>query len=346
MVKAFSIRTHLQGELLDFVKSSGFNDNDTNITELVRDLTCLLSNYREEDVLLLPDVFVLPSIDLVASLSPGTQRIVLGTGNLNDAAEKILENCASLAVRGWAVYIAIIEENKAEYGVFRSLMHSFALSAEETMINVSDSPVILIRNRGRLVVELLNAKKDSFTASFTSAPASESVFAQHVSNFALAVVEALDEEQRKEFVPYLMRLLMDILQHCHGALLAAYMPPEDGTVPELLQDGVWLSQAINLVNAHHTAIVAKDAQSLAALQSYEALINGMIATDGVVIFGNNGTVLGYRVFLKPNDDEKKELPDKGGGRRRAYALMQRRLGANLKAALFRSQDGDTECEGV
>jgi hypothetical protein len=72
----------------------------------------------------------------------------------------------------------------------------------------------------------------------------------------------------------------------------------------------------------------------------------MISSDGVVIFGTNGTLLAYRVFLKPTDDEKKILPDKGGGRRRTYALMLSRMDHALKAALFRSQDGDTECEKV
>jgi hypothetical protein len=157
MAKVFSIRSPLQGELLDFLKSSGFECAHT--TELVRDLTCSLASYREEDVLLFPDVFVLPSVDAVASLSPGTQRVILGKAALSNGAEKILKDCASLAVRGWAVYVAKTAEDHAEYGVFRSLMHSFAMSAEETMAEGPNaSPTVLIRNRGRLVVELRNAK--------------------------------------------------------------------------------------------------------------------------------------------------------------------------------------------
>lgn len=346
MDKAFSIRTPLQGELLDFVKSSGFEGNEATLTELVRDLTCLLASYREEDVPLFPDVFVLPSVSLVTSLSPGTRRIILGYGTLGDAAEKILKDCASLAVRGWAVYIAVTAENKAEYGVFRSLMHSYATSAEEAMTETPSSPVLLIRNRGRLVVELCNSKKETFTASFTSAQASESLFAKQIRTFTSVVSEALNEEQRKVFNPYLIRFLTDTLQHCHGALLAAHVPPGDGQAPESLRDGVWLTEAIDLASAQRTAIDAKDAQSLATLQAYEALICGMIESDGVVVFGTNGTILGYRVFLKPSVEEKIGLPDKGGGRLRAYALMQYRLGPDLKAALFCSQDGSTECQKV
>ncbi|MCY2954621.1 MAG: hypothetical protein NTU53_22045 [Planctomycetota bacterium] len=343
MAKPFSIRNLLQGELLDFLKSSGFEC--THITELVRDLTCLLASYREEDVSLFPEVFVLPSIDSVASLSPGAERVVLGNATLDhETAARVLKDCASLAVCGWAVYVAKTGANSAQYGVFRSLVHSFATSAEEAMIEISAaSPVVLIRNRGRLVVELRNAKRELFTACFTSAAASDSVFAQYVSDFAGVVSSGIAPEHGKSFALYLSRLLGDILQHCHGALLAAHVPPANGTAPDKLKDGVWLAVPVGLASAHQAAVNGNDAQSLSTLQALEALLGGMIRSDGVVVFGTNGTVVGYRIFLKPTDKENKNLPDKGGGRRRTYALMKRRLGAKLKAAFFRSHDGDTEC---
>src|SRR5438093_11334161 len=127
MPVAFSIRGPLQGELVDFLKSSGFDC--AHITELVRDLTCLLGSYREEDVPLFPDVFVLPSPESVGSLSPGTQRIIVGSAPLSTAAQQVLKDCATLAVRGWAVYVAKIADNTAQFGVFRSLIHPFAPSA-------------------------------------------------------------------------------------------------------------------------------------------------------------------------------------------------------------------------
>lgn len=148
MAQVFSIRNPLQGELLDFLKASGFESAHT--TELVRDLTCFLASYRDEDILLFPDVFVLSSVDVIASLSPGTRRVILGRVAVSSGAERILKDCATLAVRGWAVYIAIAPDNQAEYGVFRSLMHSFALSAEEAMVEGPNaSPAILVRNRGQ-----------------------------------------------------------------------------------------------------------------------------------------------------------------------------------------------------
>ncbi len=341
----FSIRGPLQGELIDFLKASGFDC--THVAELVRDLTCLLGSYREEDVPLFPTVFVLPSPEVISSLSPGTQRVTVGTAPLGTAAQQVLKDCATLAVRGWAVYVAKVDTNLAQFGVFRALAHAYANSAEETMVQLPaepTTPAVLIRNRGHLVVELRNTKNETFTASFTSAPASESHFAKHLVDFASTVCQEIDENQRPDFAPYLIRLLADVLQHCHGTLLGAYVSPVDGKPPCTLKDGVWLATPIDLAGAHHAAVETKDAQTLAALQACEALLTGMIASDGLVVFGTNGTILGYRIFLKPLDEERKDLPEKGGGRRRTYALMQRRLGAELKAAFFRSQDGVTECQ--
>jgi hypothetical protein len=67
----------------------------------------------------------------------------------------------------------------------------------------------------------------------------------------------------------------------------------------------------------------------------------MIDSDGVVVFGSDGSVLGYHVFLQPNDEEKLNVPEFGGGRRRTFGLMRIRLNAVFSAVFFRSQDGET-----
>jgi len=345
MSKAFSIRGPLQGELMDFLTDSGIACAHT--AELVRDITCLLASYREEDVPLFPDVFVLPELAGLSSISPGTERVIIKTGvPLNSAADRVLKDCASLAVRGWSVYIAKSAENVAEYGLFRSAMHSFATTAEEIMIEQGNVPMVLVRNRGRLVVELRNSKNETLTASFTSAPAAGSAFAQQVTDFAEAASVETAEKYKASFKQYLVRLLTDVLQHCHGTLLMAHVVPAGNQPPEALNSGVWLTTSLDLIGAYVSATESKDADSLAMLSAREALLGGMIASDGLVVFGNDGRVLGYRIFLKPTDEEKKSLPEEGGGRRRTYELMKSRIGEHVKAAFFRSQDGQTECAKV
>jgi hypothetical protein len=126
---AFSIRHSLQGALQDFVRSAGFSCVRTE--ELVRDLVCLLSSYREEDVPLHPVVYLVDSPEVLTTIAPGAERLLLGTTTYEtDAASTILKRCAGLAVRGWSVYVVKMAPETAEYGVFRSLRHSFSTSAE------------------------------------------------------------------------------------------------------------------------------------------------------------------------------------------------------------------------
>jgi hypothetical protein len=69
----------------------------------------------------------------------------------------------------------------------------------------------------------------------------------------------------------------------------------------------------------------------------------MINSDGVVLLSTDGSILAYRIFLKAADEEKTRIPEQGGGRRRTFELMKIRLDTELKAAFFRSQDGNTGC---
>jgi hypothetical protein len=345
MTQAFSIRQSLQGALQDFVRQSGFSCVLTE--ETVRELVCLLASYREENVLLFPEVFVVDKLDALNSLAPGLQRLAVRSDTLGAAlAAKMLKDCASLASGGWAVYVAKTGETSAEYGMIRAQRHSFARSAEESMLNLGNAaPVLLVRNRGHLVVELRNSNGARYTVALTSTPAAPSPLSTNVERFVQAAA-GVAEEDRVRFVPYLVRLLTELLQRCHGTLLAVFDFSESGLPPPSLADGVWLKPAISLAAMHAAAVRESSADALADLQSVELLLSGMINSDGVVVFDAKGGILAYRVFLKPEDSERRNLPEVGGGRRRAYELMQLRIGTVFKAVLIRSQDGETDCKGI
>lgn len=219
---SFSIRNLLQGELQEFVRTSGFECLAT--LDFVRDITCLLAAYREEDVPLFPEVFLFPSLDQITAVSPGTRRLTISRAPLKGkVAERVLKDCAPLAINGWSVYLARLDAltpPTVEYGLFRSLLHSFATSAEESMSQVgTQEPMLLLRNRGHLVVELLNASSQTLTISFTSAQAADSRFANDVHTFVVAATSNMEPNDAAHFTPYLTRLLIHSLQHCHGTLL-------------------------------------------------------------------------------------------------------------------------------
>ena len=205
----------------------------------------------------------------------------------------------------------------------------------------SDEPVMLIRNRGHLTVELRSTTGDRFTVALTTNPAKKSALESDVETFIAAATSALSDGS--DFRAYLQRMLTDALQRCHGTLLAV-VGNQHGNVDPTLEDGIWPVPCIALAELQSAALKSGSADALANLIAAEALVRGMINSDGVILFRDDGSILAFRVFLKPKDNEALRLPDSGGGRRRTYELMRLRLGAPFKAVFFRSQDGETQCE--
>jgi len=340
MPDAYSIRESLQGALQDFVRKCGFEN--VHLEEMIRELVGLLASYREEDLALFPEVFMFSSPNGLTALAPGSTQVTLGSAALAaDSASAIVRKCAPLAASGWAVFL-VKEQDSVRFGVFRAARHALALSAEESMLGLGrDEPVMVIRNRGHLTVELRSTTGDRFTAALTTTSATASNLETHIDAFVAGATGALVEGQ--DFRSYLRRLLTDALQRCHGALLAV-VPAQSATADTSLQDGIWPSPKISLAELRSAALKSGTTDALADLMAAEVLVRGMINSDGIVLFGEDGSIVAFRVFLKPKDTEAMALPSTGGGRRRTYELMKLRLGTTFKAVFFRSQDGETLCE--
>jgi len=337
---AYSIRQSLQGALQDFVRNCGFEN--VHLEEIIRELVGMLASYREEDAPLFPEVFVFSSPNGLTALAPSSAQVTLGTAPLAaDSASAIVKNCAPLAASGWAIFV-VREGDTLRYGLFRSIRHALALGAEESMLGLGrDEPVMLIRNRGHLTVDLRSTIGHRFTVTLTTTAAKASALESDVETFVAAATMALAEGE--DFRAYLRRLLTDALQCCHGTLLAVVAAQPDN-IDATLRDGIWPGSRVALAELRAAAVKSRTADALADLIAAEMLLRGMINSDGVVVFGNDGSIVGFRVFLKADDDEVTKLPDSGGGRRRTYELMKLRLGTKFKAVFFRSQDGETRCE--
>ncbi|PYX71544.1 MAG: hypothetical protein DMG72_16845 [Acidobacteria bacterium] len=163
----YSIRESLQGALHDFVRNSGFEN--VHLEEMIREFVGMLASYREEDLPLFPEVFVFSSPNGLTALAPSTTQVTLGSAKLAaDSASAIVKNCATLAASGWAIFV-VKEQDDVRYGVFRAIRHALALGDEESMLGLGrDEPVVVIRNRGHLTVELRSTTGTRFTAALTT----------------------------------------------------------------------------------------------------------------------------------------------------------------------------------
>jgi hypothetical protein len=340
MSEVYSIRESLQGKLQTFIRGSGFSS--IFLEDLIRDLVVLLSAYREEDVPMFPAVYIgSRREDFGPIFTTGTPVKIATIRQSSDAASALLKDCAPLAKEGWAVF-AYLENGTVCYGVFRSARHSLSTGADEVIQDLgSQVQLMLLRNCGHQAVELHNTSKEHLTAVFKIAPALHLGLDSHVASFVEAATATLNDAF--ELRAYLKRAISAAIQHCHGTLLAA-IPAFEGESPSSLLSGVQPDPYIDFATLHSEAVRLQDANSLADLRSAEVLMEGMIGSDGIVVFGCDGSVRAYRSFIKPEPSEAVQLSTEGGARRRTFELMKLRMPVHYKAALYRSQDGETKCE--
>ena len=341
-----SILESLRGLLADFLRNSGISCPIT--LDVACDLVFLLSAYREEEVPLFPEVYLLgprPSGDVLAAIAPGAERVPIGTAPLDHrAAARALESCAGLATGGWAIFLRR-EPERFAFGVFRAYQLPFSVSADESLASPgnSEAGVVLLRNCAAHCVELQDGTGQHLELSLSAAPPASEPMATQIQGLAAAVCEDVGAALRPTMYGYLTRLLGDLCKQAHGVLIGV-VPHTTVRLPRSLDDGVLLPKPVGLVDALRDVLGRHSDVSLATLKARESLLQGMITSDGVTVLATDASVRGFRIFIKATARENRELGERGvtgGARSRAYHVMQMRLGRPFRAVFIRSQDGGT-----
>jgi hypothetical protein len=123
----------------------------------------------------------------------------------------------------------------------------------------------------------------------------------------------------------------------------------DSSITERLSycdDGTFLPNPINICEQIGDFLAEQSMESGAKLQATATLIRGMLRSDGITLFSDNGCIVGFRIFIGKADATGSRTGQTkiiGGARRRAYDTMKTKLGQGLVATFFRSQDGHMEC---
>lgn len=344
-----TIRVPLLGMVVDHLMKGHITCPHTH--QLGCEFVALLSAYREEGRRLFPEVYLLggEAGDLLPVLAPGVEPLEIGEAAIeNDAeaaarkaARSALKNCASLAIDGWAVYIRRTEGG-FRYGLFRPAAQSYSVGASAVLV-ASGLPAAIFRNSAENTVEIVNSVGARLEISLTTATPSKRAMSGQIMEFAQAACLDVPIEERERASGYLTRVLTDFLRSSHGALLA--VAPADRVLDaDKLADGVVFPQPVPIIKYMLAAVTEQTAAADSLLRSRESLLRGMIMSDGVTVLGTDGSVRAFRVFVQTAVEEKEKQTAKpdGGARSRAFEVLRGYVGAPLKAALFRSQDGRTE----
>jgi hypothetical protein len=125
------------------------------------------------------------------------------------------------------------------------------------------------------------------------------------------------------------------LLRSHGTLITVTSKAQK---PKSLDDGINLTPALDFAKTVK-GVINKDID-LSELRSQIALIEGMVNSDGIVVFNPFGILLSYNCFIA---SPKKVTPKvSGGARRRAYQSLCEKIGRGFSAVYMQSQDGSAD----
>jgi len=338
-----SIREELLGALHGFCSDAGFQAMRTN--QVLADLVFHLSEYREEEVPLYPNLYLTEGgNEVFSAIAPAGERVSIGNCDIASSASKVLKECATLANDGWAIYLEM-GSGSAEYGLFRTSDLPISVSAMELLRDPEQElePVVVIRNCAARCVEMIDGRGNHLELSLTSAPPSDKPVSSQLKELAVSVTrDVVDPNQAT--LPYIERLLGDICQRSHGTIIAV-LPTSDEPLPPEFGDGVTFLEPIDIGKSLSELHENRSAEALSRLHSHESLLKGMISSDGITILSTDAKVYAFRVFVKPTSEESQRMEGldiRGGARTRAFELLRLRLGNPLEAVFLRSQDGKTD----
>lgn len=337
--ETLTFRDQTSGRLGDLMEDEGLSCAETQ--GVLSYLVGALASYKEEGVDLTPTVLLCDSIGTVLQAIPGSLSYEIGSLALSkDAGSRILKECGVLASGNWFIYVERVGPS-FHFGVAAYPATPLSVTLHDAIGIRSGGFGLMIRRTAQNAVEVVGGRGHELTLVFSTvreAPA-ESV-REGLQRFAASCCRGLDDrEGGQPFESFLSDLLTRVVESCHGTILVCFADGRAGDIPEL-QESVALSPAVDLYQAFEEHRTAPSADSLVKLQNYETLLSGLLKADGVVAFSDKGAVTAYRAFFRPSASST-AVDVIGGARRRAFEGIAQCLGASMKAALFRSQDGLT-----
>lgn len=304
-----------------------------------------LSQYSEEGQRLFPELFLFDDLESVLKSLPNSEHVSIGSGPQSaETLSLAIKRCAPLAQWGWSICVRRRDEC-FEYGLLRCGLNALSLSAGELLVEqgAEELPVVCVRHVSHRTIELVGARSNSLRINFDSVEESGGYPLDAARSFSESIVRTVNSDFREQSLNFYRRVLAGVLRAGHGCLAVTLA---SGRFPARLKDGVILSPPIDIVEKISLLLKESDCGSDTKLRAGAALIKGMLLSDGITVFGCNGSVRAYNVFIKTRVNSKGFVPTLGGARRRAFDVLSSMVGHDLRGAFFLSQDGHAEFRGL
>lgn len=326
-----TFRKALQSEVTDFVKNVKDNDDRVFLQDTIPTIVSQLLFYREEGKFLYPEVYLIKDSSAIQGL-PFLQKQMISRGEENaETVCKAIKKCAPLCENSWSIYL-LVSEGTIEYGLFSGGESLTSVHREDILLN--DSPnaqsVVCVRVlRDKLISVRKNDNSLQVYFDITDERDVEP-FDESQQRFIRKTISALDETELEPQTNFLRRLFTHVFRYGHGTL--ACVVDKDAKVESIFTDGIILTEPIDFVKI----LDPKSRESFPKQMGLYELLSGMLQSDGITVFTDDGKVLAYNVFIKLSE-QKEGKKTMGGARSRAFES----LGAinSVSAAYMQSQDG-------
>lgn len=347
-IRTTSFRAQLKGTLSDFLRRESMQCIHTE--EALLELVVSLSHYTEEGNLLFPQILICDDLPLSLSVIQGSEPIEIGKGpKSTSTAKQALKRCAPLSHDGWVTYIHR-DENNFIYGVFRAPFPPTALDIRDTILSLSQEEqeikMILASQLSEKSVELIGSSSGCLHLHLSAMPEDSTSPRMSLEAFIELVCADVEENLREQVNSFLRTSLFNANRQCHGTLLAIIANDME-LVADLREDGVTLSEPIEISHLVYEHQKLRDDSTNSALNAYAILLAGMLSIDGIVLFNDKANILGYNFFIKQAEDpdlKPRELV--GGARRRAYQSLCHLVDeGKLRGCYMQSSDGASSFYG-
>jgi hypothetical protein len=302
-----------------------------------------LGHYREEGKALFPEVFVFDSLEDVLRVLPESEAVTIGEDLKNASTmAKALKKCAPLARRGWAVFIER-RPKRFRYGLFRCGSTVLSLSPAELLIDKGDPAirVFMLRQVAENVIQVRGVWLSSLLVYFGATIEAEVSPVPILQELVNSLAADVPDEIQEQVSSFYTTVFSGVSRAGHGAL-AGVMSGRKRALPPKFRDGIVLSPPLSIASKIQNVLAKSDCGSNTQLQACAALITGMLLSDGITLFGSDGTVRAYNVFIK---HPKGPANVAGGARMRTFEVMCDLVGSDLVGAFIQSQDGRVEFQG-
>jgi hypothetical protein len=347
--KAISLKYTLSGEVEEFLdlEDMACPHTKNGVVELINQI----SAYREEGKPLFPEVYITDDLKFIQRSLVNTEFHAIGKASKSaNIFRKALKKCAPLTLGGWCIYILRLAD-EFQYGIFRSETTIVSIPVSTSLLENGnmDSKLLLVRQVADKIVELRGVRENSLVINFgikstsTISPLAEQL------KFIDKIVENVAANLKDQARVFLKRLFLYVMQNGHGNL--CLILKSENEYPDFLKDGIVLERKIEFavkISELNQAINGSAGLSLlqenSKLNGTFNLIAGMMMSDGITVFSNNGEVLAYNVFMKHPDDDESLKHVTGGARSRTFHVMTTKLSTEIVSVYIQSQDGETQTQ--